>query len=298
MSAIKSPLRYPGGKTKAINKILPFIPSSFSEYREPFLGGGSVFLAVKQRNPDAMFRINDLNSDVYCFWSVLKDRPARLISAITEIRNNFDDGKTLHLRLAHSRPLGVFGRALRYYLLNRITYSGIADSGGSRESFEKRFTLSKILGLYSLAELLKNVKITNESYEQLLSAPGGNVFIFLDPPYWSARKSSLYGENGNLNKFFDHKKFAENIRKCPHKWLITCDDSDVIRELFSFAKIYPWELKYNGLNKKSAIIGKELFITNYEPPNTMSQFKLACPNISQLTSVFKAPVIETSVGQR
>ena len=268
MAGTKSPLRYPGGKTKALNKILPFIPLSFSEYREPFLGGGSVFLAVKQINPEAMFRVNDLNLDVFYFWSTLKEHPDRLIAAITEIKENFNDGKTLHFRLSHSKPSGAFGRALRYYLLNRITYSGIADSGGySQESFEKRFTLSKILDLHCLAGSLENVKITNESYENLLSAPGRNVFIFLDPPYWSARKSPLYGKNGNLNKFFDHKRFAEKIRKCSHKWLITCDDSDLIRELFSFANIYPWELKYNGLNKKCAIIGKELFITNYNPQN-------------------------------
>ena len=237
---LKSPLRYPGGKTKAIKKILPFIPSVFSEYREPFLGGGSVFLAVKQKNPSAICRINDLNSDVYCFWIALKENPDNLISAISKIKGSFGDGRTLHSRLAKSKPAGIFGRALRYYLLNRITYPGTVDSGGySREAFEKRFTLSKINSLYSLAELLENVRITNESYEPLLFTPGKNVFIFLDPPYWNARKSPLYGKRGDLNKFFDHKIFAEKMRECPHKWLITCDDSEFIRELFSFVEFIP-----------------------------------------------------------
>ena len=45
-----SPLRYPGGKTRAIKQILPFIPT-FKEYREPFAGGASVFFALKQRLP-------------------------------------------------------------------------------------------------------------------------------------------------------------------------------------------------------------------------------------------------------
>ena len=67
---IKSPLRYPGGKSKALKNIIPQIPSDIQEYREPFVGGGSVFLAVKQKFGDQVKRywINDLNYNLYCFW--------------------------------------------------------------------------------------------------------------------------------------------------------------------------------------------------------------------------------------
>ena len=44
---VKSPLRYPGGKSKAIKQIFSYVPK-FKEFREPFLGGGSVFFALKQ----------------------------------------------------------------------------------------------------------------------------------------------------------------------------------------------------------------------------------------------------------
>ena len=55
------------------------------------------------------------------------------------------------------------------------------------------------------------------------------------------------------------------MRKCPHKWLITYDDSSVIRELFDFAEIQEWTLQYgmNNYRKDSAAKGKELFIKNY-----------------------------------
>ena len=48
---IKSPLRYPGGKSRAIKQILPIVPS-FDEYREPMVGGGSVFFALFQKYPN------------------------------------------------------------------------------------------------------------------------------------------------------------------------------------------------------------------------------------------------------
>jgi len=245
---------------------MPLIPKGFSEYREPFLGGGSVFIAFKQQNPNVLCRINDLNRDIYSFWKAMKKNPDELIDAITQIKKVCKNGRSLYAKLARAKTRGVFGRALRFYILNRITFSGTVDSGGySSEAFEKRFTLSKIEALRPFASLLKNVKITNESYESLLSKKGKNVFIFLDPPYWKTRNSRLYGKNGNLSKIFKHKEFAENVRKCKHKWLITSDDSSLMRELFTpFAKVVkPWEMRY-GMNHKQ-IKGKELFITNCEP---------------------------------
>lgn len=281
MTIITSPLRYPGGKARGLRKILPMIPKSFSEYREPFLGGGSVFIALRQLQPCTVYRINDLNRDVYCFWNILKKNPSELINAIIQIKKGCKDGRSLYKKLAQSRPSEDFGRALRYYILNRISYSGTVDSGGfSSEAFEGRFILSKINTLRPLADHLQNVEITNESYEHLLSDEGNDVFIFLDPPYWKSRKSCLYRENGrvrgNLSKSFDHTQFAENVKKCKHKWLITCDDSNIIRELFSFAHIYPWEMQY-GMIKNRQIKGKELFITNCELPGV--HLELTQPSI-------------------
>jgi DNA adenine methylase len=43
---IKSPLRYPGGKSRSVDLISKIIPD-FDEFREPFLGGGSIFIHTK-----------------------------------------------------------------------------------------------------------------------------------------------------------------------------------------------------------------------------------------------------------
>jgi len=286
MTPITSPLRYPGGKARALKKIMPLIPKDCSEYREPFLGGASVFIAFRQENPNAECKINDLNTDVYCFWKTLQEKPGDLVKAIMKIKRDCRDGRNLYLKLAARTASGVFGRALRFYILNRITYSGTSDAGGySAESFEKRFTFSKIEDLLKLSELLRNVKITNVSYEHILLESGRNVFVFLDPPYWKARNFPLYGKNGNFNKFFNHEEFANYVRKCKHRWLITCDDSDHMRNLFSFTPyVYPWEMKYNGMHKKKAIEGKELFISNYELKNYQNDQSATIDSFSDVHS--------------
>ena len=102
MTAITTPLRYPGGKARALKEILPRLPEIFYEYREPFLGGGSVFIALKQQFPDIEFKINDLNTDVFYFWKTLQENPKDLVQAIKNIRINFNDGKSLYQKLSKS----------------------------------------------------------------------------------------------------------------------------------------------------------------------------------------------------
>ena len=159
-----------------------------------------------------------------------------------------------------------FERAVRFFILNRITFSGVVDSGGySQSAFERRFTQSSIDRLAQLGPMLQRVKICWGDYESSLYAEGKDVFIFLDPPYWSAADSRLYGVGGELHTSFDHERFANNMRRCNHKWLITYDDSPKIRQLFSFACITQWSLQYgmNNYKQGKAERGQELFIKNY-----------------------------------
>jgi len=77
----KGVLRYPGGKTRALKEIISRIPP-FQEFREPFVGGGSVFISVLQSSQTGTdFWINDLNYDRYCFWSQLQSNPDKLIES-------------------------------------------------------------------------------------------------------------------------------------------------------------------------------------------------------------------------
>ena len=51
MKSLKTPLRYPGGKSRAVTKMEQYFPDlrEYIEYREPFLGGGSVGLYITKK---------------------------------------------------------------------------------------------------------------------------------------------------------------------------------------------------------------------------------------------------------
>lgn len=264
---IRSPLRYPGGKSRAIEKIAALVPP-FGEFREPFVGGGSVFIHLKQKFPHKRFWINDKYLELATFWKVLQNDSENLIQQIWNWKNQFTDGKKLFYYLREN--IGKFNEsetAAAFFIFNRVTFSGTTEAGGfSMQAFEKRFTNSSIERLLKLPELLNGVEITNSDYENSLFADGENVFLFLDPPYFSATNSALYGKNGNLHKSFDHERFAEKLQQSPHRWLLTYDDSPLIRELFSFANIADWNLTYGMRNvtANSNQKANELFISNYE----------------------------------
>lgn len=264
---IKSPLRYPGGKSRAIKYIAPLIPS-FDEYREPFVGGGSVFVYLKQKYSNKSFWINDLYPNLFYFWKYAQQNVDELVKQIYKWKNDFNDGKKLHKYLIENiDQFDELKKASAFFVFNRITFSGTTESGGfSKAAYEKRFTVSSIERVKLLSTILNNTKITNFDYQKVIEKEGKNVFIFLDPPYFSSTKSALYGKNGNMHKHFDHERFANVLKNSKHKWLITYDDSQYIRDLFSFAYIYEWNLTYGmrNVNKNCNQKGKELFISNYK----------------------------------
>ncbi|MCS6832097.1 MAG: hypothetical protein NZ521_00860 [Flammeovirgaceae bacterium] len=79
------------------------------------------------------------------------------------------------------------------------------------------------------------------------------------------------GKNGKLHKRFDHERFAEVMKNCTHQWLITYDNCEYVKDLFSFANISEWNLMYGMRNQTetsdgatSRQLGKEIFVSNFE----------------------------------
>lgn len=271
MTYFKSPLRYPGGKSRAIKFLQDYFPKDFKEYREPFFGGGSVglYLAQYYQQKKIQFYANDLNYDVYCFWQILKNQSDDLVAQIQTIKQQFDNGRELYQMLLERREanLSDFQRAVDFFILNRITFSGVVDCGGySQKAFESRFTQSSIERLKNICATLKLFHFSSDNYQALLQKEGKDVFIFLDPPYFSATKSRLYGKKGDLHKDFNHQLLCENLKNTPHRFLLTYDDSEFIRELYQDFYLQTWHLQYgmNNYKQEKAHMGQELLISNFK----------------------------------
>jgi len=273
-----SPLRYPGGKSRGVKFLLDFVPVS-RVVREPFFGGGSMTFSLMQQDHTRLYEASDLNFDLYCFWTQLQMHPAELIEGVQQVYNyyklyntGFNEnkaGKHLFISILGRRKAAItpLQRAIDFYILNRISFSGVVDRGGfSQASFEKRFTQSSIDKLSYSAEIVKGINFYHRDYSYLLEKPGKEVFIFLDPPYHAAAKSKLYGRGGLLHTHFDHEQLVEKLKATSHKWMITYDDSTYIRELYKGFCQYQWQLQYGMTNSQQSpsVLGSELIIANYD----------------------------------
>jgi len=268
---IKSPLRYPGGKSRGVKFLAEFIPP-YKMFREVFFGGGSLSFYCIQKDKEAQYVASDLNYELYCFWSQLKDNGEELINEIQKIYDDYKlvhNGKLLFNTLVERRnnDLSELQRATDFFVLNRITFSGVVDSGGySQGSFEGRFTQSAIDRLQKTIPVIQNIQFYCEDFSYLVNQPGDEVFIFLDPPYYTATKSKLYGKKGILHTSFDHQQLFETLTNCRHNWLITYDNSEYIKNLYKDFYQWEWQLQYGMTTRNNAAfpLGNELLIANYD----------------------------------
>lgn len=173
------------------------------------------FIYLRQTCPEISIWINDLNPELYFFWKYVQKDSEKLASEIFKVKLERKDGQELFDELVNrnSESLSELERAVRFFVLNRITFSGVVESGGySRLAFLGRFTESSIRRVARLGKLLEGVRITCLDYRELLHDGEKEVFIFLDPPYFKATKSKLYGKNGILHLNFDHSEFAGEMK--------------------------------------------------------------------------------------
>ena len=93
MKQYKTPLRYPGGKSRACKKMEPYIPDlrDYEVYYEPFLGGGSVALHITKKYPKLKIVVNDLYEPLYNFWLQLQVNGDYVHSQLQQLKSRFPD---------------------------------------------------------------------------------------------------------------------------------------------------------------------------------------------------------------
>ena len=276
LKSLKTPLRYPGGKSRALSKLLQYIPDlkEFEEYREPFLGGGSVALEVSKRYPRLEIWVNDLYEPLYNFWREVQDHGYEIKNELLQLKQRHCDhtsAKKLFLDAKQylERPLEDsenFHRAVSFYVVNKCSFSGLTESSSfSKQASDSNFSLAGIDRLAEYQKLIGNWKITNLSYEKLLT-DDRSVFTYLDPPY--DIKSNLYGRRGSMHKCFDHDTFAADCDRFIGPQLISYNSSALIKERFQgwtvaeFAHTYT--MRSVGSYNTDQASRTELVLMNYE----------------------------------
>lgn len=281
MAKIKKPvLRFPGGKSKYVDKILRYFNRNEPDYREPFIGGGSVFLASEFKNS----WINDIDPAVYDLWRMVQSTPNDLIDLIkrhTPILDHqakpdlIEQAMALWQEVKNDKNAVLYPKGYRFLFLNKTCFNGVQSggpTGGNHQTgrynlmsrWSHELTISRIL---SANESLSGVKITNAPYEALLT--DDDCCIYLDPPYLH-KGSQCYDFAFTLE---DHQKFASLVSKCKCRYVVTVDDCVELRQIWNdlvpkhLIMSETWTYSMSDY-RKSNRHGKEMFIVDQKSFDT------------------------------
>ena len=207
------PFMYYGGKTRLAPAISALIPVR-KAYVEPFAGSAAVLL---HREPTTHEVLNDLNGDVWNFWTVLRDQTDELIGSLQMTPNARDE--YLFCRDSSQEGLTAVERARRFFVVANMAFNASANgkTGYSFDVYDKgkvRTFIRKVdERLTNVAGRLSNVELENVDALKLISRwDDPRTSLYLDPPYMDSTRVSTgdYATDNGGSDF--HEELIDRIR--------------------------------------------------------------------------------------
>lgn len=260
---VKSPLRFPGSKSKVLKKLQPFLNIPHYEYREPFVGGGAIFFGKVKAQENWL---NDKDINVSNFLEVIQNNAEDLCELVSKTTPTIETWQKYRLD-NNNIELSPVEKAFRFLFFNRSNYSGIYNAnpiGGLKQlsqykidcRWNPKLLCSRIL---QCSKKLDSVRITNFDFRDVITRNGVDVFLMIDPPYYH-KGSSLYPVFMTNE---EHNELSNLLRQSNHSFLLTIDDCEEVRAMYNWANIIiPENWHYTVNSKKKDNIGRELFVTN------------------------------------
>jgi len=239
--SLKSPLRYPGGKSRAVKTIMELLPQDLHRLCSPFIGGGSIELACAA-NGVKVFGY-DLFMPLVNFWHELFADRKRLVKRV-KVLHPMTRTKFYELQKSYEGIENSTEQAAVFFALNRASFSGTTLSGGMSPG-HPRFTPSSIDSLRNFE--CDSMRIERADFHESLQKHA-NDFLYLDPPY--ANGQVLYGTSGDCHAGFDHGGLAEILRG-RDGWILSYNDCKEVRLWYKGHKFLTPSWTY-GMNNNRA----------------------------------------------
>ena len=255
---MKPPMPWMGGKQALTETLCALFPPEFTKYVEVFGGGGALLF---HKPPEGHHEVyNDKNHLLVNLFRCIREHPHELIDELTFTLNAREDFVHNRLKLKEVFEIPDIKMAAKYYQTVLQSYAaGVTSFGGAPRGLWSRFP-----AVLSACARLQSVVVENKDFEKLiLQHDSENTFFYLDPPYY---KTEDYYENVGFDKH-DHVRLYELLMSNKGKWLLSYNDCEYIRDLYSKTglMIYATE-RINNIALRYAKGKKygELIIGNYD----------------------------------
>jgi len=248
---IKPFVRWAGGKSRLLPRILPHVPAVINNYFEPFLGGGAVFLAVAGRVHGRAV-LADLNEHLVAAWTAVRDNLEELNPRLQWYRER--DSKEFYYEARAMSPSTDLDKAARFLYLNSVSWNHLwrenSKTGAMNAPWgDRAFKGFEPAHLERVAEALQIADIRAADFRSVLTEASAGDFVYLDPPYLPiySQPNSEKEPTAKFNKYtaktFEMPDLLELAELCGElssrgvTWVMSNRDTDSVRELFPDAEV-------------------------------------------------------------
>lgn len=264
-------LKWVGGKTQIIKQIMGKFPKEMEHFHEPFLGGGSVLLALLSLRKDNKIVIKgniyayDLNSQLIHTYRDVQSHKDELIACVEKYREEYSNCPSVERGEANRKPeniteaktskesyyywmrkkfnemteLSIENSAL-FIVLNKTCFRGVYREGPNGFNvpfghYKKTPTIITKSDIDNISELIKDVTFICADFAQSIQNATEGDFIYLDPPYAPENSKSFVGYTAKGFDIDMHKKLfrlTKGISRKGAKFMMSNANVELVRKSF------------------------------------------------------------------
>lgn len=243
-------VRWAGGKTRLLHRILPHIPDEIANYHEPFLGGGAVFFAVRERIEGHAY-LADLNQHLVDAWVAMRDSQDELRPLLDA--HQARDSKDYFYEVRAQVPTDPIERAARFLYLNATSWNHLWRENSKTGAMNAPWGDRSFKGFpdetfQALKHTLAIAEIRAEDFREAIAHAVPGDFVYLDPPYLpvfsnpeekepTAKFNKYTAKTFELPDLVDLAKICRDLSERGIRWVMSNRDTEGVRDLFDFADI-------------------------------------------------------------
>ncbi len=268
-------VKWAGGKRQLIPQIRERMPEKYSDYYEPFVGGGAVIFDLLPA--DAL--INDINKALINTYRTICNEPDAFLREVNRLDNDmWEDGKKYYYSIREHyndklmRSEYDVELAALFVFINKHCFNGLYRVNG-KGLFNVPYNNSRRVSvdedvIMATSEYLRRVTIIDGDFEQACKNAKKGDFVFIDSPYAPLNPTSFESYTKEGFDIESHKRLAKlydelTARGC--YCMLTNHNTELINELYGNKdyKIDVVSVKRMINSDASNRVGEEVIICNY-----------------------------------
>ncbi len=188
---MKPIIRWAGSKRQLLPQLKELVPHSYERYIEPFFGSGCLYFDLLPK----IAVVSDINTQLIAVYQAVAKSPRDVACYLESIPHSQE--AYYQLRSLDPTTLDECAKAARFIFLMKSCFNGVYRTNKAG-SFNTPFSgnvykLPVESELLEMARAFETCSIQNCDFSISLNGANNGDFVYLDPPYPSAKFRGEYG---------------------------------------------------------------------------------------------------------